>query len=142
VENIIHGKKFVWHYFLIGLTIAITWTFILYKIKQDYFDGGDQRASAIASQYFAIIALTIFLNAFYTYYTGKSNIYYKEAILIKKGNNVMSHKNYAHLLIDGRKERFNPKNSEYNKLTEGDTLLLKIGNGKNEFSIIYEFKKK
>jgi hypothetical protein len=142
VENIIFGKRFVWNYFLAGLAISVLWMFILYKCKSTYFDGEEKRASAILSQFFSIIILTIFLNVFYTYQTGKENIYYKEAILTSVGSNMKTGTNYVNLLLDGRDERFSSKKHEIEVLTKGDTVLLKIGKGKTSYDIIYEFRKK
>jgi len=127
------------------MIISITWTFVFYRMKRDYYMGidvGEKRASAVLSQFFSIIILTIFLNAFYTYHTGKESIYRKEAILIDKGSNIKTGTDYVHLLIDGRQERFSPKEEEYKSLTKGDTLLLTIGKGKTDYEIIYKFGKK
>lgn len=145
VENIIWGRNFVWFYFIIGLTISIIWTLVLYKLRRGYYINSkipEKRASAILSQFFSVILLTIFLSAFYTYKTGKQAIYHKEAILVYKGSNVRTGTDYIHLLIDDRQERFNPKKYEYVNLTNGDTLLLTIGKGKTNYDIIYEFNKK
>lgn len=141
-ENIIYGKRFVWNYFLLGLIISIAWIYFLYKMKRSYFDGGEKRASAILSQFFGIILWTIFLSAYYTYQSGKENIYYKEAIVVYKTNNIKTGTLYTGLLIDGRKERFNPARKEFEKFSKGDTLLLTIGKGKTMYEYIYEFKVK
>lgn len=138
-ENIIHGKTFVWNYFLIGLTISIAWIFILYKARKTYFMGGEKRAGAILGQFFSIIVLTILLSVLHTYFTGKNSIYYKEAVVIDKAKNVYTGTAYVHLLIDGRRERFNPRNKEFDQIAIGDTILLEIGKGKTGFDIIYEF---
>jgi hypothetical protein len=142
VENIIHGRKFVWYYLLIGLVIASLWMFVLYKLKRNYFDGGEKRASAVLSQFFGIIVLTIFLNAFYTYQTGKTNLYHKTAVLQDKGHNLKSGADFLHLVIDGRKERFKAKPREYKNLVSGDSLILTIGKGKTGYEFIYKFEKK
>jgi hypothetical protein len=54
VENIILGKKFVWQTFLNGFIIASLWMFILYKLKRNYFEGGEKRVSAVLSQFFQL----------------------------------------------------------------------------------------
>jgi hypothetical protein len=115
---------------------------LLYRIKRSYYEGGEKRASAILCQFFSIIILTIFLNAFYTYHTGKENIYYKEAILTNIGSNTKTGTDYVHVMIDDREERFNPKNNEYVVLAKGDTLILTIGKGSTNYDFIYEFKRK
>lgn len=116
--------------------------FILFNIKRDYFDGDEKRGSAVLIQFFGIIMLTVFLTSYYSYETGKSNIYYKKAVLINKSTNIKTHTNYIFLLLNGREERFNPSYKEFKNLNEGDTLILKIGKGKIDYDIIYEFNKK
>lgn len=142
VENIILGRKFVLYYFLLGLTISVVWTCLMYKFKPGYYEGGEKRASAILSQFFSIIILTIFLNAFYTYHTGKGNLYYKEAILIERSSNITHGTDYVNLLIDGRNERFNPGQDEFKNLAIGDTLSLTICKGKTDYEVIYHFNRK
>jgi hypothetical protein len=114
----------------------------LYKMKPGYFDGGQKRASAILSQFFAIIILTIFVNVYYTYQSGKKHLYFKKAIVVNKADNIKSGTLYAELLMDGRKERFSPGKKEFGKFVDGDTLLLTIGKGKTGYDYIYEFKVK
>jgi hypothetical protein len=140
LENMVYGKKFVWNYFLVGLTISSLWLFVLYKIKPQYFVGDEKRASAVLSQFFSIIVLTIFLNAFYTYESGKKSIYLAKAIVTDKATNVKTGTDYVHLLLDGRQERFNPKKDEFKSMAKGDTLVLTIGRGETNYDIIYEFK--
>jgi hypothetical protein len=116
--------------------------YLLYKMKRDYFDGGEKRASAVLSQFFSIIILTILLTAYYTYQSGKEHTYHKDAVVLSKGSNFKTGTDYVHLLIDGRKERFNPGREEFEKFSDGDTLLLTIGKGETNYDYIYKFNVK
>lgn len=112
-ENIIFGKRFILDYVVLGTTIFSVWMFVLYKYTKSYFNGGEKRASAILCQLFSTIILTIFINVYCTYNSGKRNIYYKSAVIESIGSNYKTGSNYATLLIEGRKERFSPSTKEY-----------------------------
>ncbi len=142
IENILFGKQFVGEFFLLGLAISISLTVLLYKTKRDYFEGGEERASAVLSLFFSSIILTIFLSAYYNYYSGKDNIYFKEAILTEKTTNVKTRTEYFTLQLDGRNERFNPKHQEFKSLNKGDTVMLTMGKGMAGYDFIYQFRKK
>ena len=139
VENIILGKKFVWQTFLNGFIIASLWMFILYKLKRNYFEGGEKRASAVLSQFFSIIILTIFVSTYYNYHSGKSKLYYKKAIVVDKSQNIKTSKPFLFLKMNNRRERFNPSYSDWRKINTGDTLTLTIGKGAFNYEFIYRF---
>jgi hypothetical protein len=142
LENIIRGKKFVLQYALSGVFLASVWMYLLYRLNRQYFEGGEKRASAILSQFFSIIILTLFLSAFYNYYSGMKSTFAKKAFIISKTTNLRSGRNYIHLKIDDREERFSPAHKEFNKLQENDTTNLTIGKGKLGYEFIISFTAK
>lgn len=140
VENIIRGKMFVLEYVLWGILIASLWMFILYRTYRSYFDGGQRRASAILSQYFSWVVLTLFLGAFYNYETGKKNTVVKKALVVRKSENVKTKTKYVHLIIgNNKRERFNPRSNEYRLMRANDSTLLLIGKGNLRYEFILAF---
>lgn len=139
LENIIKGKRFVIEYTLSGIALASLWMYLLFRLNRKYFEGGEKRASAILSQFFSIIILTLFLSAFYNYYSGLKSTSIKKALIISKSKNIKSGRNYMHLKIDNREERFSPTAKEFDKLSENDTINLTIGKGKLGYEFIIAF---
>lgn len=140
VENIIRGKMFVLEYGLWGILFASLWMFFLYRTYQSYFKGGERRASAILSQYFSWVVLTLFLGAFYNYETGKKNTIVKKALVVEKSENAKTRTKYVHLIIgNNKRERFNPRSNEYRLMQADDSTLLLIGKGKLGYEFILAF---
>jgi hypothetical protein len=141
VENIVYGKQFVLKYLILGIVLAGGWTFIHWKINRTYFQEDETRKKTILGSIFSIVILTIFLNGFITH-KDISDTYQQRAIVLRKSENLIAHRNYVFLSIEGRKERFLPTHSEYSELNEGDTIMLVIVRSRNGFEAIKQFKKK
>ena len=140
VENLVSGKRFALEMAGVGLVFASLWMFLLYKLKPSYFKGGEKRASAVLSQFFSIVILTIFLSTFYNYKTGIKNLSRVKAIVLTKSTNAYKGTTYVTLYIRNKKERFNPRGNEYKILKVGDTINVLVGRGALNWEFIYKFQ--
>lgn len=146
LENIIDGKKFGLHFVLVGIAFASCWMVVLKTFCATYFNPeegrSDKRASAILSQFFAIVFLTLFASEYYNSRISENEKYLKKAWVEKKSQRQVASKHFVRLSINNKSERFVAKSHENDALTDGDSTTLYIGHGRLGYDFIIAFDPK
>lgn len=139
LENHIKSNYLLLTYGLLGAVLASIITFVLKRFLPAYFKNNQTRVVAILGLWLSIVVCTALAAGQYNKATARKKLYQQSAYVQHKSKNVSTGSHYLFLRLDNREERFLPKSEEWEKIAEGDSLLLTVGTGSLNYTYIFNF---
>jgi hypothetical protein len=139
LDNVINAKVFLFEFGIYGTILSAVILYVIYRTTPDYYKGGENRASALLSYFFGMIAIFVFGSACYNLETARKNIRSEKAYVSDKLMNVRYTTHYLILQLNDREEKFQPLKKEWDCVKKNDTILLTVGHGKLGYDYIFNF---